>query len=78
MGLWDGFVDDGPPPRALNLTGEIRIHGTRIAGFPSATSTPVIDSPQQWAHHGQPYIPGLSVPPWEEDKSSMEDDELLY
>lgn len=80
MGLWDGFVDDGPPPRALNLTGEIRIHGTRIAGFPSAMSTPVINSPpQQWAaQHGQPYIGGLGMPPWEEDKSSMEDDELLY
>ena len=80
IGLWDGFVDDGPPPQALNLTGEIRIHGTRIAGFPSATSTPIINSPpQQWAaQYGQPYIPGLGVPPWEEDKSSMEDDELLY
>jgi len=78
MGLWDGFVDDGPPPRALNLTGEIRIHGTRIAGFPSATSTPVINSPQQWtAYHGQQNIPGLGMPPWEEDRSSMEDDELL-
>lgn len=79
MGLWDGFVNDGPPPRALNLTGEIWIHGTRIAGFPSATSTPVINSPpQQWAaYHGQPNIPGLGVPPWEEDRSSMEDDELL-
>lgn len=78
LGLWDGYMDDGPP-RTLDPAGEIRIHGTRVSGFPSATSTPVINSPpQQWpVQYGQSNNPGLGVPPWEDDQSSMDDDELL-
>ena len=59
MGFWDGYVDDGPT-RALDLAGEIRIRGTRIAGVPvAATPNPVVQQQQQqqpWqAWHGQAY-----------------------
>lgn len=86
LGLWDGYVDEGPP-RALNLAGEIKIHGTRVAGVPvAATSSwnPVLGGinsqrPQRGHHqHPQPDM-GAMPPPvrWENDQESMDDDELL-
>lgn len=92
IGFWDGYVDDGPP-RALDLAGEIRIRGTRIAGVPvAATQNPVIQQQQQpWQPwHGQTYQgerpesgfafgPGAPPPPAVHwgDEQSLDDDELL-
>ena len=84
MGFWDGYVDDGPP-RALDLAGEIRIRGTRIAGVPvAATQNPAIQQQQQpWqTWHGQTYQgerPESGPPPavhWG-DEQSLDDDEFL-
>ncbi|RAK72745.1 uncharacterized protein BO72DRAFT_452372 [Aspergillus fijiensis CBS 313.89] len=36
LGLWDGFVAE--PPRPLNLSGEIRIHGTRVVSLAQTTA----------------------------------------
>lgn len=38
LGLWDGYVDD--VPRAFNLSGEIRIRGSRVSDFPALTTAP--------------------------------------
>lgn len=82
LGLWDGYVDEGPP-RNLNLAGEIKIHGTRVAGIPvAATSSwhPGLDSRSQHGHH-QPAQPDMGAMPspvrWEDDQDSMDDDESL-
>lgn len=92
MGFWDGYVDDGPP-RALDLAGEIRIRGTRIAGVPvAATQNPAVQQQQPWqAWHGQTYREerpesgfgfGQDSPPTPPpvhwgDEQSLDDDELL-
>ncbi|RAH85181.1 hypothetical protein BO86DRAFT_453658 [Aspergillus japonicus CBS 114.51] len=36
LGFWDGYVDE--PPRPLNLSGEIRIHGTRVVSLAQSTA----------------------------------------
>ncbi|RAL15414.1 uncharacterized protein BO97DRAFT_403407 [Aspergillus homomorphus CBS 101889] len=35
LGLWDGYVEEGPRP--LNLSGEIRLHGTRVVSLAEST-----------------------------------------
>ncbi|PYH45436.1 uncharacterized protein BP01DRAFT_356481 [Aspergillus saccharolyticus JOP 1030-1] len=36
LGLWDGYVEEAPRP--LNLSGELRIHGTRVVSLAESTA----------------------------------------
>lgn len=89
LGLWDGYVD--VPPRTLNLSGEVRIYGTRISHSPvTATATPGFFA-RQWPAKEPRHTPEAVYTPeavpelrleqelpqemWDDD--SMEDDELL-
>jgi hypothetical protein len=89
LGISDGYIDDAPP-RALNLSGEIRIRGTRVAGFPAfATSKYDFSVPQKQREiQNQEQTPvavselnlGEEAPQggkgdWEDD--SIDDDELI-
>ncbi|GFF36950.1 hypothetical protein IFM46972_05060 [Aspergillus udagawae] len=90
LGLWDGYVD--VPPRTLNLSGEVRIYGTRITHSPvTATATPGFFA-RQWpakdlrhtpeAMHTPEAVPELKLREEELprdvwDDDSMDDDELL-
>jgi hypothetical protein len=90
LGLWDGYVD--VPPRTLNLSGEVRIYGTRITHSPvTATATPGFFA-RQWpakdlrhtpeAMHTPEAVPELKLreeelPREVWDDDSMDDDELL-
>lgn len=69
LGLWDGYVDDAPG--ALNLAGEIKIHGSRV-GVPMATPSYPNQAPQGYRHDPNPIEPL----PWD-DPDSMDDDEIL-
>ncbi|KAE8372336.1 hypothetical protein BDV26DRAFT_302016 [Aspergillus bertholletiae] len=89
LGFSDGYVDD-TPPRALNLSGEIRIRGTRVEGFPalvtSQYSFSATKKPQQ-TQTPKPTpvaVPELDLGPdvhqgvkanWADD--SMDDDEFI-
>ncbi|KAI9929018.1 hypothetical protein ASPWEDRAFT_37047 [Aspergillus wentii DTO 134E9] len=82
MGFWDGYVDD--IPRAVNLSGEIRIHGTRITDFPAAatSSRSTFSSPKRWQGQSQESVPKLKLDhntPVENlgDDPSIDDDEYL-
>lgn len=79
LGLWDGYVDEGPPAQLGNIIGEIRVNGTPVA-FPWLSPPPaksVVPSPPQppqqpvWTPRNE--APGR----WEEDQASMDDDEYL-
>ena len=70
LGLWDGYVDD--TPGALNLAGQIKIHGSPV-GVPVATPSSPKQTQQEHRHHDPKPIPPL---PWEE-ADSMDDDEIL-
>jgi hypothetical protein len=89
LGLWDGYVD--VPPRTLNLSGEVRIYGTRITHSPvTATATPGFFA-RQWPAKEPRHTPEAVYTPeavpelrleeelprevWDDD--SMDDDELL-
>ncbi|GIJ87770.1 hypothetical protein Asppvi_006683 [Aspergillus pseudoviridinutans] len=89
LGLWDGYVD--VPPRTLNLSGEVRIYGTRITHSPvTATATPGFFA-RQWPVKELRHTPEAMYTPeavpelrleeelprdvWDDD--SMDDDELL-
>lgn len=87
LGISDGYVDDAPP-RALNLSGEVRIRGTRVEGFPVfATSGFGAPKKQQQTQTQKPSpvaVPELDLGQdarlggkvnWEDD--SMDDDELI-
>ncbi|KAF7596458.1 hypothetical protein BBP40_001765 [Aspergillus hancockii] len=89
LGISDGYVDD-TLPRALNLSGEIRIRGTRVAGFPAfATSKNDFGAPQKQRQSQNAEPTPVAVPElnlgqqapqegkgdWEDD--SMDDDELI-
>ncbi|EAW09731.1 uncharacterized protein ACLA_039460 [Aspergillus clavatus NRRL 1] len=90
LGMWDGYVDE--PPRTLNLSGEVRIYGTRMAQPPViATSTPGFFA-RQWPAKEPKYTPEAvytpetvplskvveeEVPRGTWDDDSMDDDELL-
>lgn len=88
LGLSDGFVDD--VPRNLNLTGEIRIRGTRVSDFPVATASSSRDFMPRSFWHGRnrphshaPPPPGARDVPVPEldlnldDDGSMDADEYL-
>ncbi|RHZ63125.1 hypothetical protein CDV55_106825 [Aspergillus turcosus] len=89
LGLWDGYVD--MPPRTLDLSGEVRIYGTRITHSPViATATPGFFA-RQWPAKELRHTPEAVYTPeavpesrleeelprdvWDDD--SMDDDELL-
>ncbi|GIK01586.1 hypothetical protein Aspvir_005624 [Aspergillus viridinutans] len=89
LGVWDGYVD--VPPRTLNLSGEVRIYGTRITHSPvTATATSGFFA-RQWPAKGLRHTPEAVYTPeavpelrleeelprevWDDD--SMDDDELL-
>ncbi|KAF4162568.1 hypothetical protein CNMCM6936_001946 [Aspergillus lentulus] len=89
LGLWDGYVD--VPPRTLNLSGEVRIYGTRITHSPvPSTATPGFFA-RQWpakeprntpeAVYTPEAVPDLRLEEelprdvWDDD--SIDDDELL-
>ncbi|KAB8268359.1 hypothetical protein BDV30DRAFT_218484 [Aspergillus minisclerotigenes] len=89
LGISDGYVDD-TPPRALNLSGEIRIRGTRVEGFPAfATSKYGFSAPkkqqQTTAQKPTPIaVPELDLGPGVRqggmanlEDDSMDDDEFI-
>lgn len=79
LGLWDGYVDEGPPSQLANIMGEIRINGTPVA-FPWLRTPPVnIAPPPQSQQPAPPVWTPRKQPPgrWEEEQASMEDDEYL-
>ena len=82
LGISDGYVDD-IPPRALNLSGEIRIRGTRVEGFPAfATSKYGLNAPkkQQQTPTQKPTpiaVPELDLgPDVHQGKANFEDDSM--
>lgn len=79
LGLWDGYVDEGPTSHLENIIGEIRVNGTPVS-FPWLSPPPAksaMPSPPQQPQ--QPvWTPRNEVPGrWEEDQASMDDDEYL-
>lgn len=86
LGLWDGYVDDAP--RSLNLSGEIRIRGSRVSNFPAATSASGQNyfPKNLWQARAQPHshppstverdipsVPELNL----DDDASMDEDEYI-
>ncbi|KAJ5674197.1 hypothetical protein N7462_009636 [Penicillium macrosclerotiorum] len=76
LGLWDGYVDEGP--RLSNIVGEVRINGTPVA-FPwllppgkSGAPPPLASPPPQPA-----WTPRTEAPNGDEDQGSMDDDEYV-
>lgn len=71
IGIWDGYVDD--TPGALNLAGQIKIHGSPV-GVPvaAATSSHASQAQQERRPDPKPVAPL----PWDEG-DSMDDDEIL-
>lgn len=75
LGLWDGYVDEGPSTQLGNIMGEIRINGTLVS-FPWLSPPPAkntVPPPQQPV-----WTPRNEAPSrWEEDQASMDEDEYL-
>ncbi|PYH90865.1 hypothetical protein BO71DRAFT_443574 [Aspergillus ellipticus CBS 707.79] len=59
LGLWDGYVEEAPPP--VNISGEIRIHGSRVASIPTAvaTSRGFFSAPKMWPEKEQREVPDV-------------------
>ncbi|GES58522.1 hypothetical protein ATEIFO6365_0004067300 [Aspergillus terreus] len=79
LGFWDGYVDESP--RALNLSGEIWVHGNRLSGVPGVAPTPQGSSyraASTWQEQEVKYpkaVPALDLEKQNED--SMDDDEFI-
>ncbi|KAL4897107.1 hypothetical protein BDV59DRAFT_169813 [Aspergillus ambiguus] len=72
LGLWDGYVEE--TPRALNLSGEIWVHGNRLNEF----STAAVASNKPWQEEDVRYaeaVPTLNL--GQGDDASMDDDEYV-
>lgn len=84
LGLWDGYVDEGPSTQLGNMMGEIRINGTPVS-FPWLSPPPAKTfepAPAQLSQPRQPetpvWTPRDETPGgWEEEQASMDDDEYL-
>ena len=79
LGLWDGYVDDDPPP--LNLTGVVRING-QVTSFPTAAATPDHHYIRNlWGSRGKGHDTDQEVPIMNlhqvDSQPSMEEDEYL-
>lgn len=78
LGLWDGYVDEGPTTQLENIIGEIRVNGTPVS-FPWLSPPPAkSDAPSSPPAQQPVWTPRNEAPSrWEEDQASMEDDEYL-
>ncbi|OGM42165.1 hypothetical protein ABOM_009151 [Aspergillus bombycis] len=83
LGISDGYVDD-TPHRALNLSGEIRIRGTRVEGFPAfATSKYDFSAPKKQQQVPTQKPTPIAVPELDlgsdvrqEGKANLDDDSM--